>query len=92
MIDVLRILLDRLEEAARDLGKERQMRAAAEQKTERISYSSADVVALIENIATPGKKIEAIKLYRQMTGYGLKESKDAIDRVMNQFPPKASAA
>ncbi len=28
-----------------------------------------------------GRKIEAIKLYREMTGLGLKESKDAIEEL-----------
>jgi large subunit ribosomal protein L7/L12 len=37
--------------------------------------ASPEVVALVR----AGKPIQAIKLYRQMTGAGLKESKDAID-------------
>ena len=28
-----------------------------------------------------GKKIEAIKLYRELTGVGLKEAKDAVDGI-----------
>ena len=28
-----------------------------------------------------GKKIEAIKLYRELTGAGLKEAKDAVERI-----------
>ncbi|MGP3949504.1 ribosomal protein L7/L12 [Streptomyces sp. 7N604] len=28
-----------------------------------------------------GKKIEAIKVYREVTGAGLKEAKDAVDRM-----------
>jgi ribosomal protein L7/L12 len=36
---------------------------------------SPEVVALIGG----GKPIKAIKMYRQMTGVGLKEAKDAID-------------
>jgi large subunit ribosomal protein L7/L12 len=41
--------------------------------------SAADtaIVALIEG----GKKIEAIKLYRQTTGVGLKEAKDAVEAI-----------
>jgi ribosomal protein L7/L12/sugar lactone lactonase YvrE len=31
------------------------------------------------DLARSGKKIEAIKLYRQLTGLGLKESKDAVE-------------
>lgn len=36
---------------------------------------SPDIAALV----AAGKPIEAIKLYRQMTGAGLKEAKDVID-------------
>lgn len=37
--------------------------------------ASPEIVALVRD----GKLIQAIKVYRQMTGMGLKESKDAID-------------
>ena len=37
--------------------------------------ASPEIVALIR----AGKPIQAIKVYRQMTGAGLKESKDVID-------------
>jgi ribosomal protein L7/L12 len=33
----------------------------------------------VRNLALEGKKIEAIKLYREMTGLGLKEAKDAVE-------------
>lgn len=33
----------------------------------------------IRSLATAGKKIEAIKLYRGLTGMGLKEAKDAVE-------------
>ena len=39
--------------------------------------ASPEIVALV----LAGKPIQAIKLYRQVTGAGLKESKDAIDRL-----------
>lgn len=32
-----------------------------------------------------GRKIEAIKEHRMLTGQGLKESKDEVERVMNKF-------
>ena len=35
----------------------------------------------IEYMLTAGNKINAIKIYRQRTGVGLKEAKDAIDRM-----------
>ncbi|WP_109505454.1 ribosomal protein L7/L12 [Nocardioides speluncae] len=31
-----------------------------------------------------GRKIEAIKLYRQATGVGLKEAKDAVEEIQTQ--------
>ena len=37
----------------------------------------AEIIALLRR----GRKIEAIKLYREMTGLGLKEAKDAVDRM-----------
>lgn len=39
-----------------------------------------DINALIEVMAQGSSKIEAIKFHRSLTGYGLKESKDIIDR------------
>lgn len=34
-----------------------------------------------------GRKIDAIKEHRMLTGFGLKESKDAIDSIMEKFAP-----
>ncbi len=39
--------------------------------------SSSDVMQLIRQ----GKKIEAIKLYREQTGVGLKDAKDAVEDI-----------
>ena len=36
-------------------------------------------------------KIEAIKSFRQITGYGLKESKDAVESVMDRPAPQSAA-
>lgn len=33
----------------------------------------------VRNLLLQGKKIEAIKVYREATGLGLKESKDAVE-------------
>lgn len=84
MYDVLKILLDRLMEQERRLEAEWQMRIFTEQ-SKCSSNSAADVVALIECVAAPSKKIDAIKLYGKITGIGLKESKDAIERITHQF-------
>ncbi len=35
----------------------------------------------IQSAIFQGRKIEAIKLYRQATGFGLKEAKDAVDQM-----------
>ena len=36
-------------------------------------------MAEVRALAAAGRKIEAIKIHREITGLGLKESKDAID-------------
>ena len=41
--------------------------------------------ASIEGLVRAGRNIEAIKAYRQQTGVGLKEAKDAIDRLRRGF-------
>ncbi|WP_029116003.1 ribosomal protein L7/L12 [Mycobacterium sp. URHB0044] len=35
----------------------------------------------VRSLAASGKKIEAIKVLREQTGLGLKESKDAVERL-----------
>lgn len=40
---------------------------------------SDDKLATLHSLITTGRKIEAIKLYRDQTGIGLKEAKDAIE-------------
>jgi len=41
----------------------------------------ADAMDEVKKLLRNGKKIEAIKLYRQVSGLGLKEAKDEIDRM-----------
>lgn len=36
------------------------------------------------------RKIEAIRQYRALTGYGIKESKDAVEAVMSRFAKEAA--
>jgi len=43
---------------------------------------SLDQETQIKEIAANGNKIAAIKLYREMTGAGLKEAKDAVEALM----------
>ena len=40
-----------------------------------------DLYQTVEGLLLQGRKIEAIKLYREMTGVGLKEAKDTIDKM-----------
>lgn len=48
--------------------------------------------AAIQNAVRAGQKIEAIKLYREKTGLGLKEAKDAIDALFSGGPPAQRTA
>jgi ribosomal protein L7/L12 len=52
--------------------------------------TSVDVDTAIQNAIRAGQKIEAIKLYREKTGLGLKEAKDAIDAMMTDKAPPPS--
>jgi ribosomal protein L7/L12 len=36
----------------------------------------------VKNLLRRGKKIEALKLYRELYGVSLKEAKDVIDRMV----------
>jgi ribosomal protein L7/L12 len=43
--------------------------------------ASPEVIAiLMKHMVAGDNKIEAIKAYRQLTGHGLKEAKDAVER------------
>lgn len=50
-----------------------------------------DVNELLRHLNSPDGFINAIKVYRTLTGAGLKESKEAIERYRSvpNFPPKA---
>ncbi len=39
----------------------------------------------IKELLASGKKIEAIKLYREFTGKGLKESKEYVDEMISEL-------
>lgn len=49
-----------------------------------IERVARDTETLISSLAT-GRKIDAIKAFRQLTGYGLKESKEAIETVTDRM-------
>jgi ribosomal protein L7/L12 len=42
----------------------------------------ADKLREIRRVLARGEKIEAIRMYREHTGAGLKEAKDAVDRLV----------
>jgi large subunit ribosomal protein L7/L12 len=44
----------------------------------------------IKSLLEEHKKIEAVKLYRETYNYGLKEAKDAVDRIQAEMRRKAS--
>jgi ribosomal protein L7/L12 len=46
----------------------------------------------IDEALTAGQMIQAIKLYREFTGVGLKEAKDAIDAWQSGNPAEATSA
>ena len=50
------------------------------------SFGSRENAALaVESLIRNGKKIEAIKVYREQTGLGLKDAKDAVDALEAQL-------
>jgi ribosomal protein L7/L12 len=50
------------------------------------SVSAAEDPRLIE-LLQAGKEIQAIKLYRELTGVGLAEAKDAVDGMKGMYRP-----
>lgn len=52
-----------------------------EKITKQIGVPEPPVDSVIRNLVAEGKKIEAIKRYREITGVGLKEAKDYIDSI-----------
>ncbi|MET0957548.1 MAG: ribosomal protein L7/L12 [Solirubrobacterales bacterium] len=52
------------------------------------SVEAADDPRLIELIQA-GETINAIKLYRELTGTGLAEAKDAVERIEQMYRPTA---
>jgi ribosomal protein L7/L12 len=46
----------------------------------------------VRRMAAAGQKIQAIKLYREITGAGLKEAKDAVESGAYQHPPHSESA
>lgn len=51
-----------------------------------------EALAEVEELLLRNKKIEAIKLYREATGAGLKESKDAVEAIQRRLLNPANSA
>ena len=48
------------------------------------SISGGELSQAVRDLANQGRKIEAIKVYREETGVGLKEAKDAVEAYLGQ--------
>lgn len=57
-----------------------------------VRVNSEDIDRLLMLMLQGTQKIEAIKAYRMMTGMGLKESKDAVERYWVSKPTKGNLA
>ncbi|WPB81244.1 hypothetical protein KYC5002_19240 [Archangium violaceum] len=50
-----------------------------------------DALAEVTALVREGRTIDAIKRYRELTGEGLKESKDAVEQIAEGRPPRFSS-
>jgi ribosomal protein L7/L12 len=82
--DLIRNLIDRLEQAARDVGEARHARDLAEARP--LNATNATEVHDLMSAMANGRMIDAIRAHRSLTGCGLKESKEAVERVMHGAP------
>ncbi len=53
---------------------------------------TSDAMSQVEEFILRGKKIEAIKAYREATGMGLKESKDAVEALQRKLMNPSNSA
>ena len=85
-------LLNRVVQLSIDVEHERDMRRTAERRLVEAATPQIDPRLVHEMIGAivADRKIEAIKAHRALTGYGLKESKEAIERVTNRFASTAA--
>ena len=61
-------------------------------KTDASAALPDDAMQRVSALVTAGRKIEAIKLYRQAAGVDLKEAKDAVDALEGRINPAAVVA
>lgn len=71
----------------RESAEEREMRRMREQESAASTFAglSPSVQTDVDRLLLDNKKIEAIKLIREQTGMGLKESKDLADLRQTQI-------
>lgn len=56
------------------------------------AFQQAAQLAEVTRLAQAGQKIEAIKLFRQLTGVGLKDAKDVVDGIAAGSPSPSPAS
>lgn len=56
------------------------------------NYDDPVLEAKLKSLLSKGKKIEAVKIYREEYGVSLKEAKDAVDRVEASMPRSTATA
>ena len=59
--------------------------------TEPVEVNDSDLTTQIVSLLGRGEKIQAVKLYRQRFGVGLKDAKDAVERIGEQNSIPASS-
>lgn len=74
-----------LAEAKQAIDEMRRMEAARPSSDSR-DYDNPVLESKIKSLLAKGKKIEAVKIYREEYGIGLKEAKDAVDRIEATMP------
>lgn len=86
-IEVLRVVINDYNKSERILWEIAKQHPAAILKAAMAMgiYSDKDA-KLKQMVSTASGKIEAIKTYREMTGMGLKEAKDAVEAIRTHWP------
>jgi len=70
---------------------EQSQQGGAPRPAERRNVPTDRVEQEVLDLLSAGRKIDAIKVYRERTGHGLKESKDAVEHLAAQHgivPPR----
>ncbi|MBV6397406.1 MAG: 50S ribosomal protein L7/L12 [Anaerolineales bacterium] len=74
-----------LAEAKQAVDEMRRMEAARPSSDSR-DYDNPVLESKVKSLLAKGKKIEAVKIYREEYGIGLKEAKDAVDQIEATMP------